>query len=50
MMQQNADNPVDIFSSNDPEVIHSLVQNIFSTTKCYDIMQNSSKVKIRGAA
>lgn len=35
---------VDVFNSTDPEVTYSLVQNIFSTTKCYDIMQNSSKV------
>jgi hypothetical protein len=35
---------LDVFNSTDPKVLHSLVQNIFSTTKCYDLMQNSSKV------
>lgn len=42
-MQQSNSN-TDIFNSTDPETIYSLVQNVFSTTKCYDIMQNSSKV------
>ena len=35
----------DSFLSSDPQVKHSFIQSIFSTTKCYDIMQNSSKVK-----
>ncbi|KAJ1432065.1 hypothetical protein B484DRAFT_447999 [Ochromonadaceae sp. CCMP2298] len=36
----------EIFNSTDPEVIHGLIQNIFSTTKCYELMQNSSKATV----
>ena len=43
-MNQGDPNGSDVFNSTNPEVIHSLIQTIFSTTKCYDLMQNSSKV------
>jgi len=40
------ENDNDIFNSTDPEVIFSIVQNIFSSTKCYELMQNSSKATV----
>jgi len=46
-MMQQSNSSADIFNTTDPETIYSLVQNVFSTTKCYDIMQNSSKVSVR---
>ena len=33
-----------LLESADPEVIRGLIQSIFTDNKCYDLMQNSSKV------